>query len=335
MRPLRLLPLLALGASALPVAPASADDRYTRCEAVPGATLVMVARATCDEAQVAALRIAAAQAADAGAAMTAAGWAPLRAASTGDGGFDLVGMRGTAALRVRRNGATPDLDGFTAGRELVFARSRIVGGRPIPSGAAFCTSSFLIRLPNGSLGGLSAAHCAGETRKGLVARRNAAMRRPPSPGLVLGTVQRYVVRSAPLDALVLPIPSGSARSRLPVVDRGITRPPWVVAGTARLLSGRDICYTGRTSGSDRCGVIRGARRAERLLALQSGLVVRCTSVRAASGDSGGPVYTAPRADGTVRALGIVTLVVGRSAAMCFTPLEPVLDRLRGRLVTGA
>jgi hypothetical protein len=334
MRPLRALPLLALAAAVLPVAPATADDRYTRCDEVPGASLVMIARATCDEARAAALAVVAAPAADSGAAMGATGWVPLRAASAGNGEFDVVGMRGTAALRVRRRGATPDLDGFTAGRELVFARSRIVGGRPIPNGAAFCTSSFLIRLPNGSLGGLSAAHCAGETSKGLVARRNAAMRRPPSPGLVLGTVQRYVVRSAPLDALVLPVPSGSSRSSLPVVDRGITRPPWVVAGTARLLSGREVCYTGRTSGPDRCGVIRGARRAERILALQSGLVVRCTSVRAASGDSGGPVYTAPRSDGTVRALGIVTLVVGRSAAMCFTPLEPVLDRLRARLVAG-
>jgi hypothetical protein len=48
-------------------------------------------------------------------------------------------------LRLRRDGATPDLDGFAAGRELVFARPRIVGGAPIPDGAAVCTSAFLVR----------------------------------------------------------------------------------------------------------------------------------------------------------------------------------------------
>jgi hypothetical protein len=47
------------------------------------------------------------------------------------------------------------------------------------------------------------------------------------------------------------------------------------------------------------------------------------------------VYTAPRADGTVRAVGIVTLVVGETERMCFTPLAPVLDGLGAQLVTGS
>jgi hypothetical protein len=166
-------------------------------------------------------------------------------------------------------------------------------------------------------------------------RRNTGLRRPPQPGIVLGTVRRILTRTAPLDALVLPVPRGADRTAVPVVDRGVARPPHPVAGTAALTPGRRVCFTGRTSGPDRCGRLRGAgaRPAERLLSLQAGLVVRCTTVRAAPGDSGGPVYTAPRADGSVRAVGIVTLVVGRSQRMCFTPLAPVLDRLDARLAT--
>jgi hypothetical protein len=97
-----------------------------------------------------------------------------------------------------------------------------------------------------------------------------------------------------------------------------------------------VCFTGRTSGVDRCGriVSRGARGAERLLSLQAGDVVRCTTVPARPGDSGGPVYTPPRPDGTVRAVGITTLIVGVQARMCFTPLNSVLGALRARLLTG-
>ena len=78
----------------------------------------------------------------------------------------------------------------------------------------------------------------------------------------------------------------------------------------------------------------GARRAERLLSAFAGVVVRCTTIRAREGDSGGPVYTAPRADGSVSAVGIVTLVVGSAARMCFTPLGPVLDGLNARARRG-
>jgi len=63
--------------------------------------------------------------------------------------------------------------------------------------------------------------------------------------------------------------------------------------------------------------------------------VRCTTIGAREGDSGGPVYTAARDDGTVYAVGITTLVVGPRARMCFTPLEPVLDALNATLVTAA
>jgi hypothetical protein len=148
---------------------------------------------------------------------------------------------------------------------------------------------------------------------------------------------RNVARTRPLDALVLPVPVGPNRTAGPVVDRGISRPPWSVVGVARPFSGRKVCFSGRTSGIDRCGQILGARArpGERLLSVLSGAVVRCTNVRAAKGDSGSAVYTAPRADGSVRAAGIAVIVVGSRSRMCFTPLLPVLDALGAQLVTAA
>jgi len=253
----------------------------------------------------------------------------------GGGANDVVALRGNAVVRVRRRGATPDLDGWAAGRELVFSRARLVGGGRVPPGAATCSSAFLIRL-NGAFAGLSAAHCAGLRSDGTAHRRNAGLRRRPQPGIVLGRVQRMLTRRAPLDALVLPAPAGRGRTAAPIVDRGPGRPPWIVAGIARPLGGRAACFTGRTSGIDRCGQLAGARArgAERFLLLRAGVVVKCTTIAGAEGDSGGPVYTAPRADGTVRALGIVSLGVGAAGRVCFTPIGPTLERLGATLAAG-
>jgi hypothetical protein len=104
----------------------------------------------------------------------------------------------------------------------------------------------------------------------------------------------------------------------------VSRPPWFVFGGARPLLGRSICFTGRTSGIDNCGRIVRSYRGTRL---------PCTTITAREGDSGGPVYTAPRAEGTVRAVGVTTLVIGLLQKMCFTPLAPVLDALDATLVT--
>ena len=260
----------------------------------------------------------------------------MRAHDGGGGSeHDLVATRGGAALRIRRPGPAPDVDGWEAGRELIFARKTLIGGRPVPSGAVLCTSSWLVRVSSGSLGGLSAAHCGGLRTDRTVHRRNVVLRRPPQAGIVLGRVQRILTRTRPLDALVVPIPSGTGRSRVPLVDRGITRPPWIVAGLAKATAGRRVCFTGRTSGADICGSIvpSRARAGERLISAFAGVAVRCTSLRARQGDSGGPVYTAPGSDGRVRAVGIVTLVLVPSRQMCFTPLAPVLSGLNARLVT--
>jgi hypothetical protein len=336
---MRLARLVVLTAALLAVAPAVAQAQagaYTRCDPVGAASIVEVSAATCEEARTVAAALVATPPGDAAAVLRAAGWSPLRALiAAGGGEYDVVATRGRGALRVRRPGSAPDLDGWSAGRELLFARGRLVPGARPPRGAAVCTSAFLIRLPAGRLGGLSAAHCAGTRHDGTVQRRNAALRRPPQPGIVLGRVLRNVRRTRPLDALVVPVPTSLDRPAGAFVDRGIARPPWSVAGVARPFSGRRICFSGRTSGVDRCGEIVGARarRFERLLSALSGTVVRCTTIHASEGDSGSAVYTAPRADGSVRAVGIAVIVTGSRERMCFTPLLPVLDALDAQLVT--
>ena len=296
-----------------------------------------VAAASCDDARAVATALAAAPAGDSAACCAApAGRRCARRPRADNDRYDLVAIRGRAALRIRRSGAAPDLDGWAAGRELLFARGRLVGGKPPPADAALCTSAFLIRL-GGHPGGLSAAHCGGTRRDGTTERRNAALRRPPQPGIVVGRVQRNLARKRPLDALVLPVPSGDARPSAAVVDRGVARPPWFVAGVGRPLSGRRVCFT---RAHERRRSLRRDRRRRQAPSGASaervrGHGVRCTTITAREGDSGGPVYTAPRRDGSVYAVGITTLVVGSRARMCFTPLRPVLSALGATLVTAA
>ncbi len=330
-----LLAALVLAVTALPAGAQAPYGTYTPCDPVGEASIVSVSGAPCDAARAVALALIAAPPDVAPTVLAAAGWSPLRALPTEAGTeHDLVALRPGVALRIRRPGTAPDVDGWAAGRELLFARPRLVGGAPVPDGATLCTSAFLVRLPGGRVRGLSAAHCAGLRRDKTVQRRYAALRRPPLPGIVLGRVERNLTRTRPLDALVLPVPTGPARPASAVVDRGVDLPPWSVTGPGQATARRRVCLTGRTSGPDRCGrILAGVRRAERALSVLAGAVVRCTSIRAREGDSGGPVYTAPRPDGSVRAVGIATLVVGPSARMCFTPLSPVLDALNARLVT--
>jgi len=325
--------LLALPVQARAQAPAGA---YTPCPLVPGAIVFEVSGTTCEAASPLVSALLAQPPDGAAAVLAGAGWSPLRARPTSASGqHDLIAVRGFATLRLRRSGAAPDLDGWQAGRELLFARKRLVGGRPAPRGSALCTSAFLVRMRSGRLGGLSAAHCGGLRRDRTVQRRNAALRRPPAPGIVLGRVLRILTRSKPLDALLLPVTQGPNRTPMAVVNRGIDRPPWRVAGTAQPRSGRRVCMTGRTSGVDRCGRLRGSG-VRRLVSRWAKVTVRCTDIQAAQGDSGGPVYTAPAPDGTVRAVGIVTLIAPvLGNIMCFTPINPVLRGLGAKLVAAS
>ncbi len=319
-----LLTLVAL-LGAVPGAGAQTSE-YDPCPTAGDAMFVEVSRAPCADARAVATALTGVPSAGLEAAIRGAGWAPLRAADYEFGDYyDIVATRGLAALRIRLRGVPADLDGWMGNRELVFASQKLVPGAAPPRGATACTSAFLIRL-GGRLGGLSAAHCAGVTKSGVTRRRNAALRRPPQPGIVLGTVRRNLARRArSQDVLVLPVPVGAGRPAAAVVDRYIWRPPWFVRGTARPLLGRRVCFSGITSGPDNCGVIvRPFPGVGRL---------RCTSITARSGDSGAPVYTAPAADGTVRAVGVANIVFGLLQSMCFVPIAPVLDALDATLVT--
>jgi hypothetical protein len=326
----------ALAALLTCTATASAQlGEYDLCATVGEAQIVAVSNATCQDVAAVATAAATAPPEAMPAALRAAGWKPLRSEASEDGGtFDVVAIRGHATLRIRRAGAAPDLDGWTAGRELLFARGTLVGGKPPPSGAVLCTSAFLVRLSSHPAG-LSAGHCGGVRSDGTTQRRNAALRRPPQPGIVLGRVQRNLKRTKPLDALLVPVPSGATRPSADVVDRGASRPPWFVIGVARSTGGRRVCFTGRTSGIDQCGAILagGGRATDRLASRIAHTRVICTSIPAREGDSGGPVYTRPTEGGTVRAVGITTLVFGLFQTMCFTPIAPILDGLHATLVT--
>ncbi len=328
----RRLPLALLACAALLAAaagPARAQDPapsggYASCQKTGDAIIIEVSRASCDEARVLAVALAGVAPAGIEAALRAQGWTALRAAATGyDDAYELFATRGRAAVWLRLPGDAPDLDGWMANRELVFAKGPLVAGAPPPAGAVVCTSAFLIRM-SGRLGGLSAAHCASRTKAGRTLRRNAALRRPPQPGLILGSVRRNLARTR-LDALVLPVASGPGRPPAAVVDRGILAPPLFVRGSAPTRLGLEVCFSGATSGQDQCGEI--VRRFP-------GVGRRtCTSITAREGDSGSPVYTRPAADGSVRAVGIASVVFGPFQSMCFVPIGPVLAALHARLVT--
>jgi hypothetical protein len=304
---------------------------YTPCQKTGGAILVEVSGATCDDARAVANALSGVPVGGVEAVLGAQGWTPLRATATGyHDSYDLFALRGRSALWLREPGSPPDIDGWSAGRELLFARSPLVGGELAPPGTAVCTSGFLIRLRK-SLAGLSAGHCGGLTRTRRTLRRFSALRTSTPVGLVLGGVQRNLWRkrargrSRRIDALALPAPSGPGRFSAPVIDRGILGAPLFVAGSARPRLGREVCFAGRTSGTDLCGDIIESYPGT------GGLP--CTTITADLGDSGSPVYTPPAADGSVRAVGIATLVFGPFRSMCFTPVGPVLDALDARLAT--
>lgn len=321
---------LLLGAAGPASAQLSAQPSggYESCQKIGSAIIVEVGRATCDDARAVAVALTDVPPEGVEAALAAAGWSLLRAADTGyDDSYELFATRGLAGLWLRLPGLAPDFDGWMANRRLVFARQTLVPGAPAPNGAVACTSAFLVRV-SGSLGGLSAAHCASLTKQGRkTRRRNVALRRAPQPGIVLGTVRRNLARprTKALDALVVPVPTGPGRRAAAVVDRDILGPPLFVRGTARPRVGQEVCFSGSTSSVNQCGEI---------VTRFPGVGRRtCTAITAREGDSGSPVYTPPAADGTVRAVGIASVVFGPFASMCYVPIDPVLRALKATLVT--
>src|SRR5215218_6730215 len=123
---LAVLALLATAAAAIAQTPAG---EYAHCERTGDALLLDVSGATCDEARALAMALTGVPAANLEPALATAGWVPLRAAATGfQSSYDLVATRGLASLLIRRPGEAPDLDGWMAGRELIFSRAQLIPG---------------------------------------------------------------------------------------------------------------------------------------------------------------------------------------------------------------
>lgn len=244
----------------------------------------------------------------------------------------VTARKGNKRIGYARPGGAPKLSGSTyrAGQTLAFDRT-----------GTTCTSAFVVRLADGRLAGISAGHCSA----------GPAYAPPQYPGgppiYVTDTVIRHrgsaktalgqVVQNSNLeepghDALAFTL--GNVPFAAQQVDRG-ARTPHRVTGVlppSRQRKGRVVCFSGHTSGVDRCGRIEGA-------STWFGRHVICVRGRGTlsdHGDSGAAVYTRPR-DGAVRAVGIVTRssVGGRLRDMCYTPIQTVLESLGAHLPTGS
>jgi hypothetical protein len=203
-----------------------------------------------------------------------------------------------------------------AGQHVNFYRGR---------GASACTAAWIVRR-GGRLFGLTAGHCARRSEIAVRVRGlDAPPRRPLGPVVWNGDA-----RGGP-DALAFAVGSATVNQ---AVERG-TKLPWTVTGwrpTAAQRSGLRVCFSGRTTGRERCGTVvqprfrRGRRR------------LVCTDLRLRDGDSGGPVYTAP-ADGAVEALGIVTgsrtnIPPFTHGEGCYTPIQGILSAFGATLPAG-
>jgi hypothetical protein len=236
--------------------------------------------------------------------------------------------RGNQRISYVRPGGSAPVDGanYRAGQTLWFDRS-----------GTTCTSAFVLRLPDARLAGLSAGHCSA----------GPAWAPPQYPGgppiyvtdnvvrdrTTLGpVVQNMNLQEQGPDALVFAL--DGAPSAAQQIDRGAHTPhrvTGVLPGRSQ-RKGRVVCFTGHTSGGDRCGRIDGAstwfgRRV---------ICVRARGKLSDHGDSGGPVYTRP-VEGRVQAVGIVSRssVGGRLRDMCYTPIQDILESFGADLPMGS
>src|SRR4051794_29002147 len=96
--------------------------RYDACDTIGDATVISVSATTCQDVRAVVTSVVGAPPAQSATVLRTAGWTPLRAEAGEDGqSFDVVARRGRSVLRIRRPGEAPDLDGWMAGRELIFS----------------------------------------------------------------------------------------------------------------------------------------------------------------------------------------------------------------------
>lgn len=204
-----------------------------------------------------------------------------------------------------------------------------------PDKAWDCTDGYVLRI-NGSACGLTAGHCSrypllppggGAWETELAERQDVFLghRRRQALGSVIANAN--LGENGP-DALVFALDQVPQAAQQ--IDRG-SLTPLRVSGwlpTRRHRNGLVVCFSGRTSGMQRCG-----RVYERLLEGRRRVV--CAHVKTTRGDSGGPVYTRPR-EGAVKAVGIVMasrIFFGRGD-LCYTPIQTVLDAFGTDFPTG-
>lgn len=229
-------------------------------------------------------------------------------------GYGVEASDGGLRLTYRRISAepTPDHSIYRAGQQIKFGyKPGGVGGQ--------CTGGFAIRLADGKAGALSAGHCGRDEDGDAVP--NTYWYPGRSRQRVLGTVSLNLWPQGP-DGLAIRFSPG--KQSAPQVERG-SRTPITITGTvptAQQAEGRAVCMAGRTSGADGCGTISGSFEGK-----------TCTTLQARPGDSGGPVYDAPR-DGFARAVGVIAIRRTRSGKMCFAPIDQVLQGLGATLTTG-
>ncbi|HKG40127.1 MAG TPA: hypothetical protein VKB25_14150 [Conexibacter sp.] len=188
-----------------------------------------------------------------------------------------------------------------------------------------CTSAFPV-LVRGRVHGLSAGHCS-EISGGDVTSWFA----PAKPW----TVRRNVSLSKRerIDALMFASRSGlTIGYAQEILREGLA--PLPIQGLLRRdeqTAGMTVCFAGVTSGADRCGPLLSWSPPQ-----SEHRHLLCAGVAAAPGDSGGPVYSAPSGTGAAQALGVVTLALfSPETAMCYEPIDGVLDRLGATLASGS
>jgi hypothetical protein len=260
------------------------------------------------------------------------GWRVLRVhgfRADGVGLHQVWAAQGGKRISYVRRGERPRLGRsvYRAGQSLGFPRT-----------GSTCTSAYVLRLPiDGTLLGLTAGHCSaypffsasGVFETEIVDRVIGFRRKRVTLGPAVNNV--YAGGDGP-DAMEFALHDAGLAAQQ--VDRG-NRAPHRVTGVlplSRQRKGRAVCFTGITSGIDRCGRIHGRSTFPNPVA-----VICARGVRSRDGDSGGPVYTRPSRRGEVRAVGVLarSSVGGLGRDMCYTPIQTILETFGAELPIGS
>jgi hypothetical protein len=272
-------------------------------------------------------------------ALEQAGWRTVRLDNLEIDGADLHQLwatKGDRRIVYVRPGRDAVVDEFGAQRvyrpaqEIGFYRSSAEPDTPWN-----CTAGYVLRI-DGAAFGLTAGHCSrypffppggGAWETESAERQDVFLGHPRRQTLGSVITNTNLSEDGP-DALVFALDQVPQAAQH--IERGSLTPRRVSGWlrTRRQRNGLVVCFSGRTSGMERCGRIY-------MRLLEGGRRVVCAHVKTTGGDSGGPVYTRPR-EGAVKAVGIVMasrVFFGRGD-LCYTPIQTVLDRFGAEFPTG-